>query len=317
MPERAAPPELSEASRRLEKTFDPASFEQRWYRLWEAEGRFQPAGPASSPRFVMVIPPPNVTGRLHIGHALGRTLEDVIARWKRMQGYRVLWVPGTDHAGIATQMVIERQLASEGPDAQGSRTGGLRRARLGLEAGSQGHDPDADEAPRLLARLDTRALHARPGPLARRAAGVRPALEGGPDLPRPVRRQLVSALRDCRVGPRGRAPRGERQALQDPLRRARRPLGRGRGHDAAGDDAGRHGPRHPPGRSAHGGASGPEGDPAARRAGDPDHRGPDPRGSRVRHRCREGHARARRQRLCDGGAPQAFRRSSSSVPTRR
>ncbi len=64
----------------------------------------------------MVIPPPNVTGRLHIGHALGRTLEDVLARWKRMQGYRVLWVPGTDHAGIATQMVIERQLAAEGTD---------------------------------------------------------------------------------------------------------------------------------------------------------------------------------------------------------
>ncbi|MGE5277338.1 MAG: valine--tRNA ligase, partial [Acidobacteriota bacterium] len=116
MPERAATPETSDASRRLEKTFDPSSFEERWYRFWEAEGRFQPSGPASSPRFVMVIPPPNVTGRLHIGHALGRTLEDVLARWKRMQGYRVLWVPGTDHAGIATQMVVERELARQGID---------------------------------------------------------------------------------------------------------------------------------------------------------------------------------------------------------
>ncbi len=116
MPESTSSPRLSDASRRLEKTFDPSSFEERWYRVWEAEGRFQPSGPASSPRFVMVIPPPNVTGRLHIGHALGRTLEDVLARWKRMQGHRVLWVPGTDHAGIATQMVIERQLASEGTD---------------------------------------------------------------------------------------------------------------------------------------------------------------------------------------------------------
>jgi valyl-tRNA synthetase len=124
MSETAASADTSGASRRLEKTFDPASFEERWYRLWEAEGRFQPAGPASSPRFVMVIPPPNVTGRLHIGHALGRTLEDVLARWKRMQGHRVLWVPGTDHAGIATQMVIERQLASEGTN----------RATLGREA---------------------------------------------------------------------------------------------------------------------------------------------------------------------------------------
>ena len=103
-------------STKLEKTFAPAQFEERWYRTWEAEGRFQPVGPPGSPRFVMVIPPPNVTGRLHIGHAFGRTLEDVLARWKRMRGHRVLWVPGTDHAGIATQMVIERQLAKEGID---------------------------------------------------------------------------------------------------------------------------------------------------------------------------------------------------------
>ncbi|MGH9390998.1 MAG: class I tRNA ligase family protein, partial [Vicinamibacteria bacterium] len=103
-----------ESSKRLEKTFDPSQFEQRWYRTWEEEGRFQPVGPAGSPRFVMVIPPPNVTGRLHIGHAFGRTLEDILARWKRMLGYRVLWVPGTDHAGIATQMVIENELAKQG-----------------------------------------------------------------------------------------------------------------------------------------------------------------------------------------------------------
>ena len=100
----------------LPKTFDPASFEERWYARWEKDGRFQPAGPAGSPRYVMVIPPPNVTGRLHIGHAYGRTVEDILARWMRMRGRRVLWVPGTDHAGIATQMVVERQLAKEGVD---------------------------------------------------------------------------------------------------------------------------------------------------------------------------------------------------------
>ncbi|HEY3204171.1 MAG TPA: valine--tRNA ligase [Thermoanaerobaculia bacterium] len=100
----------------LEKTFDPAHFEERWYSVWEREGRFQPRGAAGSPRFVMVIPPPNVTGRLHIGHAYGRTIEDILARWKRMRGFRVLWVPGTDHAGIATQMVVERRLAEEGTD---------------------------------------------------------------------------------------------------------------------------------------------------------------------------------------------------------
>jgi len=114
MPENPSPPVAEETVKRLDKRFEPAAFEERWYRAWEQEGRFQPAGPPGSPRFVMVIPPPNVTGRLHIGHAFGRTLEDILARWKRMLGYRVLWVPGTDHAGIATQMVIERELAKEG-----------------------------------------------------------------------------------------------------------------------------------------------------------------------------------------------------------
>jgi valyl-tRNA synthetase len=103
-------------ARGLAKTFDPADFEARWYARWEKDGRFQPSGPAGAPRFVMVIPPPNVTGRLHIGHAYGRTVEDILARWQRMRGHRVLWVPGTDHAGIATQMVVERQLAKEGTD---------------------------------------------------------------------------------------------------------------------------------------------------------------------------------------------------------
>jgi valyl-tRNA synthetase len=101
---------------KLDKRFDPSQFEGRWYALWEQEGRFQPVGEPGSPRFVMVIPPPNVTGRLHIGHAFGRTVEDILARWKRMLGLRVLWVPGTDHAGIATQMVIEKELARQGID---------------------------------------------------------------------------------------------------------------------------------------------------------------------------------------------------------
>jgi len=105
-----------ESTEGLPKTFDPAHFEARWYALWERDGRFQPTGAPGSPRYVMVIPPPNVTGRLHIGHAYGRTVEDILARWKRMLQFRVLWVPGTDHAGIATQMVVERQLAKQGVD---------------------------------------------------------------------------------------------------------------------------------------------------------------------------------------------------------
>ncbi len=114
MPEETVMNSAAAPSRGLEKTFDPAQFEERWYDRWERDGRFRPQGSPGSPRFVMVIPPPNVTGRLHIGHAYGRAIEDILARWKRMRGLRVLWVPGTDHAGIATQTVVERQLASEG-----------------------------------------------------------------------------------------------------------------------------------------------------------------------------------------------------------
>ncbi len=99
------------APKELEKTFDPAHFEMRWYRAHEEAGLFRPeiARKDAIP-FTVVIPPPNVTGRLHVGHALGRTLEDILCRWRRMQGRAVLWLPGVDHAGIATQMVVERDL---------------------------------------------------------------------------------------------------------------------------------------------------------------------------------------------------------------
>ncbi len=98
----------------LSKAFEHAEVDPRWYAFWESIGAFR-ADPASGkPRFSMVIPPPNVTGSLHMGHALNHTLPDIIARWKRMQGYDVLWLPGTDHAGIATQNVVEKQLAQEG-----------------------------------------------------------------------------------------------------------------------------------------------------------------------------------------------------------
>ncbi|MCL6639754.1 MAG: valine--tRNA ligase [Candidatus Rokubacteria bacterium] len=98
----------------LPDRYDPAAVEARWYRVWEDSGYFG-ADPASPrPPFCIVIPPPNVTGSLHMGHALNNTLQDVLVRMKRMDGFNTLWVPGTDHAGIATQVVVERQLAAEG-----------------------------------------------------------------------------------------------------------------------------------------------------------------------------------------------------------
>ncbi|MEE2740898.1 MAG: valine--tRNA ligase [Pseudomonadota bacterium] len=97
----------------LPKTFDPASIETRWYQHWEEKGLFRPDRPDATP-FTIVNPPPNVTGSLHIGHALDNTLQDIVIRYERLRGKDALWVVGTDHAGIATQMVVERQLNAMG-----------------------------------------------------------------------------------------------------------------------------------------------------------------------------------------------------------
>ena len=97
----------------LPKTFDPAAIEARWYSHWEETGQFRPERPDAEP-FTIVNPPPNVTGSLHIGHALDNTLQDVLVRHARLKGRDALWVVGTDHAGIATQMVVERQMNARG-----------------------------------------------------------------------------------------------------------------------------------------------------------------------------------------------------------
>ncbi|WP_306003989.1 valine--tRNA ligase [Brevundimonas sp. C43] len=98
----------------LEKTFEPQAAEPRLYAQWEESGLFSPRTDDAAEAYSIVIPPPNVTGSLHIGHALNNTLQDILARYHRMKGKAVLWLPGTDHAGIATQMVVERQLAAAG-----------------------------------------------------------------------------------------------------------------------------------------------------------------------------------------------------------
>lgn len=98
----------------LEKTYDPKNFEEKIYAEWEAKGAFKPNMNKNKEAFAVVIPPPNVTGVLHMGHALDDTLQDILIRYNRMQGKNVLWQPGMDHAGIATQMVVERNLAAQG-----------------------------------------------------------------------------------------------------------------------------------------------------------------------------------------------------------
>jgi valyl-tRNA synthetase len=98
----------------IPKTYNPQEVEGRWYQWWESKGFFRADNRSEKPSFVMMMPPPNVTGSLHMGHMLNHTVHDVIARRKRMQGFNMLWLPGMDHAGIATQNVVERELQKEG-----------------------------------------------------------------------------------------------------------------------------------------------------------------------------------------------------------
>jgi valyl-tRNA synthetase len=100
----------------LDKSYNPKGVEEKWYDYWIAGGYFVADPTSGKSPYSIVIPPPNVTGSLHMGHALNATLQDILIRWKRMSGYDALWVPGMDHAGIATQNVVERQLTAEGID---------------------------------------------------------------------------------------------------------------------------------------------------------------------------------------------------------
>ena len=112
----------------LPKAYDPTAIEDHWAEYWVRENLFAQPIPASAPDrtrrldgespFVILLPPPNVTGRLHMGHMLNQTEMDILTRWRRMSGDRALWLPGTDHAGIATQMMVERQLTAEGTTRQ-------------------------------------------------------------------------------------------------------------------------------------------------------------------------------------------------------
>ncbi len=113
----------AQTSGEMPKAYEPAGLEQKWYRFWLEKGYFTPEIDPKKKPFVIIMPPPNVTGELHIGHALTATMEDIMTRWHRMRREPVLWLPGVDHAGIATQVVVEQMLAQEG----------LNRHKLGRE----------------------------------------------------------------------------------------------------------------------------------------------------------------------------------------
>src|ERR1700733_9837621 len=120
---------MSKSPSELPKGYEATQVEARWYQFWLTKNYFKAGSTnaaASGPlkqTFSIVIPPPNVTGVLHMGHALNNTLQDILERFKRMQGFNVLWLPGMDHAGISTQIVVEKQLAKDG----------IKREQLGRE----------------------------------------------------------------------------------------------------------------------------------------------------------------------------------------
>ena len=105
---------IDKMSKELAKTYDPSGLEDRLYKKWEDNGYFHAEVDRSKKPFTIVMPPPNITGQLHMGHALDNTMQDILIRYKRMQGYNALWQPGTDHAAIATEVKVIEHLKKQG-----------------------------------------------------------------------------------------------------------------------------------------------------------------------------------------------------------
>ena len=120
-------------SRELAKTYNPGEVEDRIYDFWMQGGYFHANRDETKKPYTIVMPPPNITGQLHMGHALDETLQDILIRWRRMQGYDTLWVPGTDHASIATEAKIVESHAAGGHYKRADRPRGIFGARLGME----------------------------------------------------------------------------------------------------------------------------------------------------------------------------------------
>ena len=133
----------------LAKSFEPKDIESRWYPEWENSGYFK-AGldPNKSESFCILLPPPNVTGTLHMGHGFNQTLMDALTRYHRMKGDNTLWQPGTDHAGIATQIVVERQLDTQGISRHDLGPREIRRKGMGVEEVLRRHHHAPDAPPR-------------------------------------------------------------------------------------------------------------------------------------------------------------------------
>jgi valyl-tRNA synthetase len=289
----------------MDKTYSPDEIEGRWYAQWEQRGYFRPSGAATP--YCIVIPPPNVTGSLHMGHAFQQTIMDALIRYHRMRGHNTLWQGGTDHAGIATQMVVERLLAAEGTN----------RLTLGREEFTRRVWDWKEHSGGTITRQQRR--------LGNSVDWSRERFTMDPELSEAVREVFV------RLHEEGLIYRGQRLVNWDPklhtaisdlevvqeeedgsLWHLRYPLedgsgqkpATGGGHHAPGNDARRYRRRRPsrgralppPDRLQRAAAAHGPADPGHRRR---------LRRPRLRHRLREDHAGARLQRLRGGQAPRA------------
>ena len=170
-------------NREMPKTYDPGATEDRIYESWMAGGYFTPEIDNSKAPFTVIMPPPNVTGELHYGHALTIALEDLMCRWHRMKGEPTLYLPGTDHAGIATQVVVERMLASD--DLTRHDLGRREFVATVWRWVDQYGDRiiRADQAARRVLRLVTAGVHAGRRAKQGRADHLREPLREGADIP--------------------------------------------------------------------------------------------------------------------------------------
>src|SRR6202000_2585531 len=130
--------------RELPSTWTPAEVEGALYEQWVAAGCFTADATSDKPPYTIVIPPPNVTGSLHVGHAFEHSLIDALIRRRRMQGYNTLWLPGMDHASIPVHRLVEKQLKARGPPPPRTGPGGVRRPRVAVEGRVRRQDPGPD-----------------------------------------------------------------------------------------------------------------------------------------------------------------------------
>ena len=289
----------------LPKVYEPQEVEGRVYEMWEKNGCFAGHRDPDKKPFTIVMPPPNVTGQLHMGHAMDCTLQDILIRFKRMQGYAALWVPGTDHAGIATQIKVEEELR---------KNEGLTRYDLGREKflervwdwKNKFGDRIVEQQKKLGASCDwDRARFTMDEGLSKAVREVFVSLYEKGLIYKGSRiinwcPHCVTALSDAEVEYKDKP--GHLWHIKLPHRGGAGPLCH-RGHHPAGDHAGGHRRGRQPQRRALSGHRGQEVPAAPDGPGDP-HRGRRVRGHGVRHRLREDDPRPRPQRLRGGPAPQ-------------